>query len=75
MDEDRPRRGEPHPARHEQLHELHVGIADEDSYLRRAYYPTGVARGWRRTGCIAAIAVVLAVFVLALVVAALSGGG
>lgn len=46
--------------------ELHLGVADEDSYLRRELWPTGVARGWRRTGCISGIALVLVLLVVAL---------
>lgn len=61
------------PQRTDERVELHVGIADEDSYLRNEYWPTGVARGWRRTGCIGAIAVVLVLLVLAFALRALAG--
>lgn len=44
-----------------------LGIPDRDSWLLRSMYPTGTARGWRRTGCIAMLVGAALVCLLAVV--------
>ena len=42
---------------------------DRESWLLQSYYPTGVARGWRRTGCMVMLIAPLVIIVVGLVVA------
>jgi len=58
---------------HDDATVVDVGIPDRESWLLREAYPTGTARGWRRAGCLAAIAVTLAALVAAVVVVLIVG--
>jgi hypothetical protein len=42
-----------------------VGIPNEDSWFLTNLYPTGVARGWRRVGCLVMLIVPLLIIVIA----------
>ncbi len=52
-----------------------MGVPDRESWLFREHYPTGTARGWRRTGCLVMLAgtfIVLMVTGLIAVIVAVS---
>jgi hypothetical protein len=46
-----------------------VGVPDRQSWLLREHYPTGTARGWRRTGCFVMMVGALALGTLTIVAA------
>jgi hypothetical protein len=48
-----------------------VGIPDKDSWFLNEYVPTGTARGWRRTGCVAMLVGALACIALAIIAGSL----
>ena len=43
-----------------------MGPPDRESWLLTNLYPTGHARGWRRTGCLVMLVVPLAVVIVQL---------